>query len=76
MSTCPECFEDMGCTCEERKRIAELEAENKRLRELLVRATNKLFESGNADMLICDIERTLHRTVEPVEEPNKTGGEG
>ena len=26
MSTCPECYDDMGCTCNERKRIAELEA--------------------------------------------------
>ena len=27
MSTCPECYEDVGCTCREEKRIAELEAE-------------------------------------------------
>ena len=37
MSTCPECFEDTGCTCAEVKRIAELEAENKRLRQALTR---------------------------------------
>jgi hypothetical protein len=25
MSTCPECYEDVGCTCIENKRIAQLE---------------------------------------------------
>jgi len=35
MSTCPECYEDTGCTCKQDKRITELEAENKRLRETL-----------------------------------------
>ena len=35
MSTCPECYEDVGCTCQENKRIAELEKENKTLKARL-----------------------------------------
>ena len=35
MSTCPRCYDDTGCTCEEHDRIKALEAENARLREAL-----------------------------------------
>ena len=59
MSTCPKCFEDMGCTCDERKCIAELEDENKRLRGLLEKARDALWCAG--DDLGDDIEKVLKK---------------
>ena len=35
MSTCPRCYEDVGCTCEEHDRIKVLEGETERLRDAL-----------------------------------------
>jgi hypothetical protein len=54
VSTCPECFDDVGCTCKQDKRIAELEADAKMLDWLLDNATSRpgtacLYRLPNGD---------------------------
>jgi len=34
MSTCPGCWEDTGCTCDERKEITRLQAQVEKLEEI------------------------------------------
>ena len=43
MSTCPECYEDTGCTCVKNKKIKELEEENRELKNQLGMATRYLM---------------------------------
>ena len=59
MSTCPECFEDTGCTCGEVKRIAELEG------MLKLATTAKNVSEQHYQARVSELEADLEREQRP-----------